>query len=179
LFNVNWYGANSIGQRLSDITLVTKIQNEDRIQNIVIIIECKAGNAIRAYDERKERADVINTLTKIKQNEHQIDGVWYWVVNGNSLPSVDSHGGYRRNEYSKSFVEKLNDIQFSVSEMMRVPAIVTGFSFDSIKNYLCYLHSKTGEIDIINQIDVPHFWKWSRKFFNLQYVTVHKDLRLN
>lgn len=179
LFNVNWYGANSIGQRLSDITLMAKIQNEDRIQNIVIIIECKAGNAIKAYDERKEKADVINTLTKLKQNENQIDGVWYWVVNGDSLPSIDSHGGYRRNEYSKSFVEKLNEIQFSVSEMMRVPTIVTGFSFDSIKNYLCYLHSKTGGNDIINQIDVPHFWKWSRKFFNLQYVTVHKDLRLS
>ena len=148
-------------------------------KNIVIIVECKAGRAIRSFDERKEIDDVTNTLSRTNE---RIDGVWYWVVDGDSLPSVDEHGGYRSNSLSKSFIEKLNDIQFSVSEYMRVPTIVTAFSFEAIKNYISYLYDKVGvknnNIISLNKVNVPHFWRWSKKFMNLQYVMVHKELRL-
>ena len=177
-FTVKWYGANATGQRLSDIAILTKIFNGTDYQNIVIIIECKAGNAIKSYDERKEIDDVINTLMKLSKSE-RIDGVWYWIVNGNSLPSVDSHGGYRTNALSKNLLEKLNDIHFSISETMRVPTIITGFSFDAIKSYLCYLHEKISNTQSINRVTVPHFWRWSKKFMNMQYVMVHKELRMD
>lgn len=179
-FDVKWYGGNATGKRLSDIFIKTTIWDGYDKKNIVIIIECKAGNAVKSFDERKEIDDVKNTLIKEK-SESSIDGVWYWVVNGDSLPNADEHGGYRNNALSKSFIEKLGYIQFNVSELMRVPTIVTAFSFESIKNYISYLFDKIGDksISVINETDVPHFWKWSKKFMNLQYVMVHKELRLN
>lgn len=180
-FDTKWYGANTTGQRLSDIFIRTTVRDGNDNKNIVIIIECKAGNAVRAFDERKEIDDITNTLAKEKSANKPIDGVWYWVVNGDSLPSIDEHGGYRENGLSLSFIQKLGSIQFNISEMMRVPTIVTAFSFDAIKNYISYLYDKIGtqQVNVINRIDVPHFWRWSKKFMNLQYVMVHKELRLN
>ncbi len=179
LFNVKWLGANATGQRLSDLYLKVNILDGTIKKTIAIIVECKAGKAIKAFDERKEVDDVLNSLAKESQ---QIDGVWYWVVDGDSLPSVDDHGGYRDNALSKSFIEKLNVIQFSISESMRIPTIVTAFSFDAINNYLCYLYDKIGNIhpniNSLNRLNVPHFWRWSKKFMNLQYVIVHKELSL-
>lgn len=177
-FDVKWLGANSTGKRLSDIYIKSSIFDGVKNKNIAIIIECKAGKSVRSFDERKEIDDVINTLSKEKE---RIDGIWYWVVNGDSLPSIDEHGGYRSNDLSKSFMEKLNDVQFSISEYMRVPTIVTAFSFSAIKNYICYLYYQIGETNnkILNRVTVPHFWRWSKKFMNLQYVMVHKELRLN
>lgn len=182
VFKTVWYGANSTGKRLSDIVVRTKIMDEHGVKkNILIIIECKAGNAIRAFDERKEKDDIQNTLKKEKELGTSIDGIWYWVVDSDALPSVDEHGGYRSNSESRSFVEKLNAIQFDVSEYMRVPTIVTAFSFEAIRSYIVYLIDKIGSLgDVaISKVDAPHFWRWSKKFMNLQYVMVHKELRLN
>ena len=180
IFNTVWYGANSVGKRLSDIVVRTKIRDDHGTKNILIIIECKAGNAIRSFDERKEKDDIQNTLIREKQLGTPIDGVWYWVVDSNSLPNVDSHGGYRSNQESRSFVEKLNAIQFDVSEYMRVPTIVTAFSYEAIRTYMAYLNEKIGNLSStpISKVDVPHFWRWSKQFMNLQYVMVHKELRL-
>ncbi len=181
VFNTTWYGANSTGKRLSDIVIRTKIRDDHGVKNILIIVECKAGNAIRAFDERKEKDDIQNTLQKEKELGTSIDGVWYWVVDSDALPSVDEHGGYRSNAESRSFVEKLNAIQFDVSEYMRVPTIVTAFSFEAIRTYISYLNDKIGGLGdtAISKVDIPHFWRWSKKFMNLQYVMVHKELRLN
>lgn len=181
VFNTVWYGANSTGKRLSDIVIRAKIRDEHGMKNILIIVECKAGNAIKAFDERKEKDDIQNTLQKEKELGTSIDGVWYWVVDSDALPSVDEHGGYRSNAESRSFVEKLNAIQFDVSEYMRVPTIVTAFSFEAIRSYIQYLSDKIGMLDntAISKVDIPHFWRWSKKFMNLQYVMVHKELRLN
>jgi hypothetical protein len=178
IFDVKWLGANATGKRLSDIIVDVSIFDGVIHKKIAIIIECKAGKAIRSFDERKEIDDVVNTL---KKERKQIDGIWYWIVNGDALPNVDEHGGYRSNELSKSFMEKLLDIQFSISEYMRVPTIVTAFSFDAISNYISYLYEMTHTLSAtsLNKIDVPHFWRWSKKFMNLQYVMVHKELRLN
>lgn len=178
VFDVKWLGANAVGKRLSDILIRVKVFDGSKTSTLAIIIECKAGKAIRTFDERKEIDDLVNTL---KKEKGPIDGIWYWIVNGDALPNIDSHGGYRVNEYSKSFMEKLSDIQFSVSEYMRVPTIVTAFSFDSISNYISYLYDLTYKFDYdtLNKIDVPHFWRWSKKFMNLQYVMVHKELKLD
>lgn len=180
VFNVKWFGSNAVGKRLSDMLIQVKIFDGYKYKDIGIIIECKAGKSVRSFDERKEIDDVLNTLRTEKLS---LDGVWYWVVNGDALPTVDVHGGYRGNYLSKSFMEKLHDIHFSVSEYMRVPTIVTAFSFDAISNYLRYLYPlvekmKYNDIDSINIMDIPHFWVWSKKFMNMQYVMVHKELRL-
>lgn len=181
-FKTIWYGSNYAAKRLSDIVSRVKIVDENGVKkSILIIIECKAGNAIKSFDERKEIPDIVNTLQKEKDRGTPIDGVWYWVVDSNSLPNSDEHGGYRSNNESKSFAEKLNDIQFSVSELTRAPTIVTAFSFEAIRNYLAYLVDKIGSLEdtAISKLDAPHFWRWSKKFMNLQYVMVHKELRLN
>jgi len=174
LFSVKWLGSNSVGKRLSDIIVEANIFDGSRNKKIAIIIECKAGKSVRSFDERKEIDDIINTLSR----EENYDGIWFWVVNGDALPSVDQHGGYRTNALSKSFMEKLLDIQFMVSEYMRVPTIVTAFSFNAISNYLLYLFNKTKNINskVINKVNVEHFWRWSKEFMNLQYVMVHKEL---
>ncbi len=179
-FNIKWFGSNAIGKRVSDMLIKVKIFDGYKYKDIGIIIECKAGRSVRSFDERKEIDDVLNTL---KMQKEPIDGVWYWVVNGEALPAIDEHGGYRGNDLSKSFMEKLHDVHFSVSEYMRVPTIVTAFSFDAISNYLRYLYPLIGKmkynnLDSINSRDIPHFWVWSKKFMNMQYVMVHKELRL-
>lgn len=169
------YGAAATGQRVSDIAFIAKIFDKNKEKKILIIIECKAGGAIRNFDERKEIDDVKNLLKKFSETE--LDGVWYWVVNGNALPSTD-HGGYRDNEYSKNLLQKLNDIQFEVGEFSRMPTIVTAFSFVALRDYLKYLFVKTKDKDIITPFIIPHFWRWSKKFMNLQYVMIHKELNM-
>lgn len=177
-FNVQWLGANSVGKRLSDIIIKLKINDGLKVNEIAIIIECKAGKSIKSFDERKEIDDILNTF---KKEGSKVDGIWYWIVNGDSIPNMNSHGGYRVNDYSKSFIEKLSDIQFNLSEYMRVPTIVTAFSYEAIKNYLCYLYELTSEFDneVVNKLDIPHFWRWSKKFMNLQYVMIHKEMRFD
>ena len=32
--------------------------------------------------------------------------------------------------------------------------------------------------DVITPYIVPHFWRWSKKFMNLQYVMIHKELNI-
>lgn len=179
VFNAKWYGQSSAGQRLSDIYITTNIlDDENQPQKIAIIIECKAGNAIRAIDERKEADDIKRTLSK--NNGDKVSGVWYWIVDSDSLPSVNSHGGYRSNDNSYSFIEKLNYLQYTILANKRVPSLVTAFSFDAIKGYLTYLYAQlneNGPIEEINRINAPHFWVWSKKFMHLQYVQVYKEWR--
>lgn len=179
VFNAKWYGQSSAGQRLSDIYITTNIlDDENQPQKIAIIIECKAGNAIRAIDERKEADDIKRTLSK--NNGDKVSGVWYWIVDSDSLPSVNSHGGYRSNDNSYSFIEKLNYLQYMILANKRVPSLVTAFSFDAIKGYLTYLYAQlneNGPIEEINRINAPHFWVWSKKFMHLQYVQVYKEWR--
>lgn len=174
--NKKWYGAAATGKRISDIAFTVDIYDNTSRKKILVIIECKAGNAIRSFDERKEIDDV-EGLLKIYPEKH-IDGIWYWVVNGNSLPNYDEHGGYRVNAYSKNLLQKLNDIQFEVSEFSRMPTIITAFSYNAICEYLRYIYINANGKDVITPYIVPHFWRWSKKFMNLQYVMIHKELNI-
>lgn len=170
------YGAAATGKRISDIAFVAKIFDNNATKKILIVVECKAGGAVRSFDERKEKDNVENLLRIFP--DKNIDGVWYWVANGNSLPSVDVHGGYRSNEFSKNLLQKLNDLQFEVSEFSRLPTIVTAFSYKALRDYLKYIYIKTKNQDIITPFIIPHFWRWSKKFMNLQYVMIHKELNV-
>ena len=174
--NRKWYGAAATGKRISDIAFTVDIIDNNTKKKILIVLECKAGNAIRAFDERKEIDDVQRLL--VTYPDKNFDGIWYWVVNGNSLPSSNNHGGYRHNDYSMTLLEKLNQIQFTVSEYSRRPTIVTAFSFSAISEYLKYIFIKTQNQTEITPFIVPHFWKWSKKFMNLQYVMIHRELNM-
>lgn len=179
--NLNWYGAAATGKRISDIACTAQVFSNGTTKNILIIMECKAATAIRAFDERKEREDIINLLKTYKDNGIKYDGVWYWVTDSNSLPDADIHGGYRSNQMSKSLLEKLNILQFDISEESRLPSIVTAFSIDALTGYLSYIHENThslGSSDKITETLLPHFWRWSKKFMNVQYVTIHKQMTL-
>lgn len=177
--NLKWFGQASTGNRLSDIAATIKVYSNGEEKNILLIIECKAGNAIAAFNERKEREDIINTIKKFEYVDY--DGVWYWVADSNSLPEVSVHGGYRESELKKSLPEKLNVLQFEISEQTRRPSIVTAFSIDALVSYLTYLVQVTSSLsskDPVTEVRVPHFWKWSKKFMNLQYVTIHKHIAI-
>lgn len=176
--NLKHYGTSYTGKRVSDIAGTVEIYNNGTKKNILIIMECKAAKAIRAFDERKERDDIINLLKLYKQNNISYDGIWYWVTDSNSLPDSDIHGGYRKNDMSKEFVEKLNSLQFDISEESRLPSIVTAFSIDALIVYLLYLYQHIICGQIITETTVPHFWRWSKKFMNVQYVTIHKKIAL-
>ncbi len=183
IFNnhLKWYGVAATGKRISDIACIVPIYTNGATKNILIVMECKAASAIRAFDERKEREDIINLLQTYKDNGIKYDGVWYWVTDSNSLPDVDIHGGYRNNGMSKSLIEKLNILQFDISEESRLPSIVTAFSIEALVIYLSYLYQKTITLnsdDKITESQVPHFWRWSKKFMNVQYVTIHKQMTL-
>ncbi len=174
--NKKWYGAATTGKRISDIAFTVDVYDNTSRRKILVIVECKAGNAIKSFDERKEKDD-IKGLLKIYP-EKNIDGIWYWVINGNSLPNYDEHGGYRINAYSKNLLQKLNDIQFEISEFSRMPTIVTAFSYNAICEYLRYVYVNANGQDVITPYIVPHFWRWSKKFMNLQYVMIHKELNI-
>jgi hypothetical protein len=177
--NKNWYGTATTGQRLSDIACIANVYTNSETRKILIIIECKASNAIRSFDERKERDDIINTLKKYK--DENFDGVWYWIADSRALPDFDIHGGYRNSSNNYSLIEKLNILQFDISEETRRPSIVTAFSIDALIVYLKYLYQNTKNLtstDKITESTVPHFWRWSKKFMNVQYITIHKDLTL-
>ena len=175
--NTIWYGSAQTGKRLSDIACPVSVFTKGERKTILIVVECKASGAIKAFDERKEREDIINTLKKFEK----YDGVWYWVTDSNSLPECNVHGGYRNNGETKSFLEKLNELQFEISEETHRPAIVTAFSIDALTSYLNYLYQSTSTLEVgdcITETQVPHFWRWSKKFMNVQYVTIHKQINL-
>ena len=71
--------------------------------------------------------------------------------------------------------------EFDISEESRLPSIVTAFSIDALVTYLAYLYQHTrtfNKEDKITETTVPHFWRWSKKFMNVQYVTIHKQMNL-
>ncbi|MBR1688008.1 MAG: hypothetical protein IJ710_05665 [Prevotella sp.] len=177
--NRQHYGTQATGQRLSDIAFTAPIKNSDgQDANILVIIECKAGNAVRAFDERKERDDIINVVNRYNEQHIDYAGIWYWVADSDALPTEGAHGGSRASNLSKSFAEKLNDLQFTITELSRVPTIVTAFSITALTTYLRYLyqHTNNGHDKVITKLTVPHFWRWSKHFMHLQYITIHHNL---
>jgi len=174
---LNWYGQATTGQRLSDLAGIIPIYENGEERKILIVMECKAGNAIASFNERKEREDIVNTMKKF--NDTSYDGIWYWVADSNALPEYSEHGGYRSNELSKSLPDKLNILQYEMTMQSRRPSLVTAFSIDALVTYLNYLSNATKGIqpgDNITESKVSHFWNWSKKFYNCQYVTIHKKL---
>lgn len=166
-------GAAFIGQRLSDLAFDINVYNEDVINRLRIVVEAKAGNAIKAFDERKEKNNLLNTLT-LNNLDRNYDGVWYIVVNGNSIPNSSKHGGYRNSTTQLSFLDKLLQIQFKTNMESQKPTLVTAFSYDKFMDFLNDINLPDN-YEYISKVNAPDFWVWSKKFVKESFVTIHAD----
>lgn len=165
-FEVRKLGSHYTGQRVSDIEIDCQVYYQNVISNIKIIIECKAGKAIKSLDERKEKDNIDNTLKSTNINSY--DGVWYILVANDNIPKKQ-HGGYRSNNNSLSFEEKLLALQFHTQMSVGKPSIVTAFSFEMFMNFLSEIKDNNG---IITNQTTKDFWVWSKRFVNMSYVSI-------
>ena len=163
---VTYYGANTMARRLSDITIDLNIFDGIDNRKIKVIVEAKSGNAIAALDERKEREDIINTLS---ESRTKYDGVWVMFVDSNAIPRR-GHGGFRESgNLALSFEQKLLNIQFNIQMQTCKTTLVTAFSYDKFMEFLNNIESS----DTISKIQAKHFWTWSKKFVNMSFVSIH------
>ncbi len=168
---VNWLGSHTVGQRLSDIICDLVVRNDDIDINLKIIIESKAGESIKAFDERKEKDDIINTLSDTRFNQNY-DGIWYIVVDSNKIPTDDHHGGFRQNNNQVSFKQKLLSIQSTIMPSTQKLTMVTAFSYTEFMKFIDSINYNPQTMDYITKIQAHDFWTWSNKFVDTSYVTI-------
>ena len=167
---VKHYGAQTTGQRLSDIVCSLDILNTDGSPaKLKIIIESKSGGAIAAFDERKELDDILRTLSKERGTEY--NGIWYMVIDSNRIPAENSYGGYRANTGKLSFKQKLLKIQSSVMVQSLRFTMVTAFSYTEFMRFLDAIDCGP-DTDYLSSVLAPDFWTWSNKFITDSYVTI-------
>ena len=167
---VNWLGSHTVGQRLSDILFDIEVQNEDIKSKVRIIIESKSGGAITAFDERKEKDDILNTLADRRYSQ-DYDGIWYMVVDSNKIPTIDRHGGFRANNNQVSFKQKLLRIQSTVMPATAKLTMVTAFSYSEFMKFIDSINYNK-DMNFLTRIQAPDFWTWSNKFVETSYVTI-------
>lgn len=167
---VNWLGSHTVGQRLSDILFDIEVQNEDIKSKVRIIIESKSGGAITAFDERKEKDDILNTLADRRYSQ-DYDGIWYMVVDSNKIPTTDRHGGFRENNNQVSFKQKLLRIQSTVMPATAKLTMVTAFSYSEFMKFIDSINYNK-DMNFLTRIQAPDFWTWSNKFVETSYVTI-------
>jgi len=168
---VQHYGARSSGRRLSDIVCSLTVLNDDGNRvDIKVIIEAKSGGAIKSFDERKERDDILNTLKSYPVSSYA--GIWYMVVDSNQIPEVSvTHGGYRGAENKLSFKQKLLQIQATIMQHTMKMSMVTAFSYVEFMRFLMSINYDSKN-EYISKVQAPDFWTWSNKFIEDSYVTV-------
>ena len=167
---VNWLGSHTVGQRLSDILFDIEVQNEDIKSKVRIIIESKSGGAITAFDERKEKDDILNTLADRRYSQ-DYDGIWYMVVDSNKIPTTNRHGGFRENNNQVSFKQKLLRIQSTVMPATAKLTMVTAFSYSEFMKFIDSINYSK-DMKFLTRIQAPDFWTWSNKFVETSYVTI-------
>lgn len=167
---VIWLGSNTVAQRLSDILFDIEVQNEDIKSKIRIIIESKSGGAITAFDERKEKDDILNTLSDRRYSQ-DYDGIWYMIVDSNKIPTTARHGGFRENNNQVSFKQKLLRIQSTVMPSTAKLTMVTAFSYSEFMKFIDSINYNK-EMNFLTKIQAPDFWTWSNKFIETSYVTI-------
>jgi hypothetical protein len=145
---------------------------------LLIVIDAKAGDAIRQFDERVAIDDIRNTLKdRFSAVLPQVAGVWVWVVDSTSLPTVaGTHGGARPG--SKTFLEKMNEMLQLASYIGRL-VVVTALNVDSFIAYYNYLFSAISRITVpFTEVKLPNFWIWGPAFRPLNgYVFILDDDR--
>ncbi len=169
---VTYMGANTIGERVSDIVWDIIMLNDDNSKTkLRIIVEAKSGRAITQFDERKEIDDIINTL-KDDRIKTKYDGIWYMVVDSDKIPQTEGiHGGYREGGNRLSFKQKLLKIQSTIMPQTTKLTMVTAFSYVEFMRFIDAIDYNK-KIDYISRIQAPDFWTWSNKFLGTSYVTI-------
>lgn len=165
-FKVKQLGSQFTGQRVSDTVVDCIVYHHQMKSRIKLIVECKAGKAIKSFDERKEINNIQNTLKLSNINDY--DGIWYIITDSDQIPS-QTHGGYRSNNNSYSFEEKLLNIQFDIQMSTGKPTLVTAFSYEMFMKFLSDIEDING---IITSQSTKHFWVWSKKFVSKSYISV-------
>ncbi len=171
-------GHKVAGQRYTDIVwevpIIESIVGSEK--EILVIIEAKSGDAIRAFDERAAMDDIVNTLKdKYSKRLHNVAGIWIWVVDSSNLPSVNgSHGGAR--EGSKTFREKMNEL-LQLTSYAKTLVVVTAMSVESFVEYYSYLFgSLPQQKPPLTEVTSQNFWIWGKAFRPLSgYVFIYDD----
>ena len=167
---VKYLGANTVGQRLSDIICDLEVQDNGIKNKIRLIVEAKSGGAIHQFDERKEIDNIMNTLTDNRFHK-DYDGIWYIVVDSNRMPSDNGHGGFRNNNNQLSFYQKLLKIQSTIMPATTKLTMVTAFSYTEFMKFMDNIDYNKN-MNYITKIQAPDFWTWSNRFIETSYVTV-------
>jgi len=166
---ITYYGANTTGQRVSDIVCNLKLFDEGNFINIKLIVEAKSGGAIKSFDERKEKDDIINKLNKYNTSDY--NGIWYIVVDSNQIPTTSGHGGFRATDNKLNFKQKLLKIQAHVMQSTMKMTMVTAFSYVEFIKFIISIDN-IGINSYISKIQAPDFWTWSSKFIDDSFVTI-------
>jgi hypothetical protein len=173
-------GHYAAGQRYSDTVwetpIIDTLTNEEK--TLLIIVEAKAGEAVRQLDERIVMDELRNTIADIYARKlPQIAGVWVWILDGQSLPvSEGGHGGARGE--AKSFTEKMNELLQLATYVQRL-IVVTAMNIHSFLEYYEYLYGILKQAKApLNEVTAQNFWIWGRLFAPVAgYVFIHNDVK--
>jgi len=145
---------------------------------LLVIVEAKAGDAIRQFDERVAIDDIINTLKeRYSRVLPKIAGLWIWVIDGMSLPgAVGTHGGARPG--AKTFLEKMQEMLQLMAYTGRL-VVVTALNVDSFIEYYSYLYGAISQAELpLTEVNMQNFWIWGGAFRPINgYVFVYDDYR--
>ena len=166
---VRHFGTSYTGSRVSDIAWKIPINRNFSNKNLLVILECKAGNSISQFNDRNVVEQIDNTIQEYRSDLNEIVGFWYIVADGSSLPlSNNTHGGHRQRSYQLSFEEKLLRIWDHILSRHGKPFKVTAFNNLSFKTYIMYLYKVLSEIDLnqtsLHSGNVGQFFDWGSQF---------------
>ena len=176
---VRSFGHTYSGQRFTDIVWEVPIYDAttNSEMTLLILIEAKAGGAIKQFDERAARDDIITTLKeRYSKVLPKIAGIWVWVVDSDSIPSSNAtHGGARPG--SKTFEEKMHEMLTLMSFTQRL-VVVTVLSADSFTEYYSYLFGAFPQLKPpLTEVNIQNFWIWGPAFRPLNgYVFIYDDV---
>lgn len=167
------------GQRYTDIVwevpIFDSLTNTEQV--LLVMIDAKAGGAIRAFDERAAKDDIITTLKEKYRNLlPKVAGVWLWIVDSLTLPtSKTTHGGARPG--AKTFEEKMYEM-LQVTSFAGKLTVVAALNVDSFLQYYSYLFSALSQVTPpLTEINMHNFWIWGPAFRPLNgYVFIYDDV---
>jgi hypothetical protein len=171
-------GQNTTGQRLSDIVWQVSIPSESGEKKYIVIIEAKSGNAISAFDERKEIDDISNTILIYKNYVKDVDGIWIMVINSDKIPQTNRHGGARKNSNQVSFDQKLFKIQMGLNQKYGKNVLITAFGVKPFIEYYKYLFADNNNSSELNlSYNINQFFNVGDVFTDYQssYIRILKD----
>lgn len=166
---VKHFGTAYTGSRISDIVWKVPINRNFENKNLLVILECKAGNSIRQFNDRDVVEQIDNTINEYRRDVNDIAGFWYIITDGANLPvSNNTHGGYRPGSYQLGFEDKLLKIWDNILSRHGKPFKISAFNNLSFKTYIMYLYKVLSEIDLdrvsLHNGNVGQFFDWGSQF---------------